>query len=161
MRAVPVLSLLVALSFACFAAPRIIGEPAAPTTQEHAGEGEEYEESRLGELMLEINRTMRGFRNVLRNPAQMDKGAADACKLQDLALQAKLEVPHAIEEISDEAERRKEMIAYRQAMHSFLTKLFDLETALLEKDGKKAGGILRELGQIKNSGHERFQDEDH
>ena len=52
-------------------------------------------------------------------------------------------------------------IAYRQARHSFLTKLFDLETALLEKDGKKAGGILRELGQIKNSGHERFQDEDH
>lgn len=119
---------------------------AAPFAQDH-------EESKLAELMGEINSAMRKLKG-----AEADESSlAVICRLQHVVLDAKNEEPPLLAAESDEKKRAAARLDYRKTMQALVDQLFAAENAALSGDKQALGAALREMNNLKGDGHKKHK----
>ena len=117
---------------------------AAPLAQDH-------EESKLADLMGELNSGMRKLKG-----AEPDRSTLEViCRLQHVALDAKNEDPPLLPAEDDKAKRVR--LDYRKTMQALVTQLFAAENAALAGDKKALESALRELNDLKGDGHKKYK----
>jgi hypothetical protein len=118
------------------------------------------EETELGKHMEVVAKADRALRSLLRkddsDPAEMLALVQD---IQLHAVQAKVLVPARTEEVP-EGDRDAFVHAFRREMVEFVSRVLELEAAILDGDREKASEIHKSFSGIKRESHRRFKAED-
>ncbi len=135
----------------------LIGTPTATIAAEdhaHAASGEE----RLHDVMEQVNDTLRDLRrSLMRDAASSAESIAGVTRMQHLMLEAKDLTPAKI--AASPADRRAAMTKeYRKQMCAVIAELCRLEVSLLDGDTEQATRQVRNLLEMKATGHDQFRD---
>ena len=115
--------------------------------------------SKLGEVMHEIDATVKSLTKAVDTKGSMEAALPDVAKLQRLVLDAKAETPPSLAAITEAKAHKKAMLDYKTQMLELERACLDLEAAMLVDDAKKSDKALRELDKIKGAGHSEFRKE--
>jgi hypothetical protein len=148
------LILLTAVPVALFALVAFV-----PTRPQGGGGGGGGPPSKLGEVMHEIDATVKALTKAVDAKGSMEAALPDVAKLQRLVLDAKAETPPSLAAITDAKAHKKAMLDYKSQMLDLERACLDLEAAMLVDDAKKSDKALRELDKIKGAGHSEFRKE--
>ena len=114
------------------------------------------DDTELAKQMEAIDDAAKKLRRSLKKPEQN----ADSLKLigqMQAAAVASKELEPAKAAKMPEAEKAKFVAEYRREMAKVITEMVNLELAVLDNQNEKAEEILKNLKQLEESGHEKFE----
>lgn len=116
------------------------------------------DEGPIGTHMEVIEGAMKKLRRAVPDPEQRAACLELVVEIESAALEAKQGVPPMAEKLP-EGERAAFGAAYRKEMVQLMTRVLELETALIDGEQEAIDTAYRKLRAMEDSGHERFTDE--
>ena len=133
---------------------------ARSVSQDAQGEtaAHEDDETELAKHMLIVEEGVKALRRSTRDELRAIESLATLATVQASALVCKQEIP-AMAAAVPESERNAFVNGYRKEMVVFVTRLLELETALLDGDAERIKAAYRVVYDMEDSGHELFTED--
>ena len=135
-----------------------MGARPAPQDPVAGVDPQEKAESELEKQMVVVEDGVKALRRSTRDPSRLAESLATLATVQAAALASKQEVPAMAARVP-EGERSAFVSGYRKEMVVFLTRLLELETALLDGEADAIKAAYRIVYDMEDSGHERFTED--
>lgn len=115
---------------------------------------QEGEESKLADLMGQINRNMRKLKKAGESEESLRAAVETVCALQGLALEAKAELPPLAAAEEDPAKRAAMVLDYRKTLQEMVVRLFAAENAALSGDKGAFAQAMSDVKRVQKKGHD-------
>lgn len=112
----------------------------------------------IAEQMEIVSGGLKRLRRTLKDSAQRTESLAILAEVERAALAAKQGTPPMTDTLP-EGEREAFVTAYRKTIAELLTRMLELEVALLDADLEKAQELYERVKAMENLGHARFTED--